>query len=139
MWRWRKHRRGAHEALHSLEHFFPVQEHEALLLVRDLVSGELKDDLEVNLRRVSASTVWRTIYGGPPLKLSGDKNLQEINDLADRFLEAFSPGGGIVDIIPALNHLPSSLAPFKQLGPTDLYKVRRIDLVQICRQILFPC
>ncbi|KAG8215791.1 cytochrome P450 [Butyriboletus roseoflavus] len=98
-------------------------EHEALLLVRDLVSGELKDDLEGNLRRVAASTVWRTVYGGPPLKISGDKNLEEINDLADRFLEAFSPGGGIVDIIPVLNHLPSSLASFKQLGPTHLHSL----------------
>lgn len=124
MSRWRKHRRGAHEALHSPEHFFPVQEHEALLLIRELISGELKDDLEVNLRRVSASTIWRTVYGGPPLKISGDKNLEEISDLGDLFLEALSPGGGIVDILPALNYLPTSLAPFKQLGPTDLYKAR---------------
>ncbi|KAG8220784.1 cytochrome P450 [Butyriboletus roseoflavus] len=112
--KWRKHRRGAHEALHSPEHFFPVQEHEARLLVRDLVSGELKDDLEGNLRRVAASTIWRTVYGGPPLKILGDKSLEEINELADRILEALSPGGGIVDMIPILNHLPSSLAPFKQ-------------------------
>ena len=139
IWRWRKHRRGTHDALRSLEDFFPVQEHEALLLVHDLVSGELKDDIEGNLRRVAASTIWRTVYGGPPLKISGDKNLHEITDLVERFLKALSPGGGIVDIIPALNYLPSSLAPFRQLGPADLDNVWRTDRAQICRQILFPC
>ena len=78
---------------------------EAVLLASDLLGSPAQWDQ--HFRRAVTSTTLSVFYGYPTLKSKQDRNVETINDFADRLLKAAFMGAHLVQFFPWLRHLPS--------------------------------
>lgn len=109
-------RKAGHEGLNirAAEAYYPLQEREAIVAAQ----GVLQDatDWDNQMKRCAASTVLTAVYGQKPIKSNDDPLVVRINDLAHRLVRASLPGAFLVDIFPAMLHLPTWLAKWKREG-----------------------
>jgi cytochrome P450 len=104
---WRRLRRAANEGFSksSVRNFYETQTTEAVLLASDLLGSPARWDQ--HFRRAATSTALSVFYGYPTLKSEQDRNVEAINDFADRLLKAAFMGAHPVQFFPWLRHLPS--------------------------------
>ena len=109
-------RRAAHEGFNvrASSAYQPLQEKESALLV----SHMLRDphNWDDNLKRSAASTVLSAVYGWLPIDNSADALVTRINELMHRVVLACLPGAYLVEIFPAMLHLPEWMARWKREG-----------------------
>ncbi len=70
-----------------------------------LLGGPTQWDQHVH--RAATSMTLSVLYGYPTLKSEKDKNLEAINNFAERLFKAVVMGAHPVQIFPWLRHLPS--------------------------------
>lgn len=66
--------------------------------------------------RSAASTVLSAIYAWPPITKADDALVNRINDLMHRLVRSALPGAYLVEIFPAMKHLPTWMAKWKREG-----------------------
>ncbi|EAU84306.1 cytochrome P450 [Coprinopsis cinerea okayama7 len=105
--RFRRYRKFFHQSIgsfHAMKRFLPLEEREMRRFLQKLIAKP--DDLASHIRWTVGSVI---------LKVSHGYDVKEIRDpfveLAERATEQFAlataPGGHLVDVIPALRHLPT--------------------------------
>ncbi|KAF8487323.1 cytochrome P450 [Russula ochroleuca] len=111
---WRRLRKAANEGLSksSVKGFHETQMTEAVLQASDLLVSPSRWDQ--HFRRAATSMTLSVVYGHPTLE-SEDHIIEAIDDFADRLLKAVTPGAYMVQFLPCLRHLPSSLAKWKRV------------------------
>jgi hypothetical protein len=104
---WRRLRRAANEGFSksSVRTFFETQTTEAVLLASDLLGSPTR--WNQHFRRAAASSTLSIFYGYPTLKSEEDRNVEAINDFAERLFKAAFMGAHPVQFFPWLRHLPS--------------------------------
>ena len=72
------------------------------------------NELEMNMKRFSASVVFTLAYGK---RLDNDnKDLYAVLDILDGFIRDCYPGAHLVDAFPILDLLPDVLAPWRAIA-----------------------
>ncbi|KAF5343053.1 hypothetical protein D9758_011137 [Tetrapyrgos nigripes] len=113
---WRRLRKAAHLGLHlrAAESYYPIEEREAAILVKDLLRDPASWDSHI--RRSIASTMFNVVYNGEPLATKEDPTVAKINALMHRVVQAALPGRFLVEIIPWMRYLPDWMASWKRKG-----------------------
>lgn len=109
--RWRAHQRLQMSSLNirASQTYCQLQELESTQLVFDMLST---NDFTAGFRRYSAGLVFALAYGRR-LEHNDCPDLKQLDIIMENTLDCLIPGW-LVDIIPALNYLPKSLAPWKR-------------------------
>ncbi|KII83625.1 hypothetical protein PLICRDRAFT_148005 [Plicaturopsis crispa FD-325 SS-3] len=107
---WAMHRKFARIALNpeAVKKYHPLQEDLATVLVKDIIATP--EDFILHIRRASGRIVMSVTYG-LPVDASYDEYVADAELAMEIICQAMAPGAHIVDIIPALKHLPRWL-PF---------------------------
>ncbi|EJT98455.1 cytochrome P450 [Dacryopinax primogenitus] len=117
--RWRRMRRIVHEGfnIRAAEAYYSMQEEEAGRLVRVLLE-QPRVELGVVRQRAAASIIWRALYDAPSLFQSQqvEERVNHMNEILDALLSSAMPLAYMVELIPALRYVPTSLAKWKQYG-----------------------
>ncbi|CAA7260281.1 unnamed protein product [Cyclocybe aegerita] len=104
--RFRRYRRLFHSLIGShaaVERFFPSEELEARRFLRRVLAKP--DDLAAHVRKTAGAVILRISHGYEVKE--GIDPLVELADIAtEQFSLASAPGGWLVDVIPALRHIP---------------------------------
>ncbi|PPQ74466.1 hypothetical protein CVT26_001103 [Gymnopilus dilepis] len=113
---WRKMRRASHEgfSLRSAGKYQPIQAREASLAAIQIL--EEPEHWEEHLERAAASGILGVVYGRPPIKSSNHPIIKRMRAYVSKVAASVVPGAHLVDIIPALNCLPASMAKWKREG-----------------------
>ena len=109
-------RRAAHEAFsgHVSARYEALQEKESAFLALNLLEDPEKwDD---HFRRSAASTMLCAVYGWFSIDSSADSIVDHIQGFMRRLLQACLPGKFLVDVFPAMLHLPAWMARWKREG-----------------------
>ncbi|EJU02635.1 cytochrome P450 [Dacryopinax primogenitus] len=124
--RWRWLRRVTHEGfnIRACEAYYPFQISEASHLVLSLLPStptspttpNTPESLPEKLKHATAASIWRTLYSGPTLTPADEALVQRVDRISDDVLKAGMPLAHLVDVIPALNRLPSWMAKWKRDG-----------------------
>ncbi|KXN86289.1 O-methylsterigmatocystin oxidoreductase [Leucoagaricus sp. SymC.cos] len=104
--RFRRYRRLFHRLIGSataMKQFHPVEETETLRFLRTVLNNP--DDLSAHIRRAVGATVLRITYGYEAQEFK-DPFVQLADQATEQFSLATAPGGFLVDLIPALRHIP---------------------------------
>ncbi|KAJ7721504.1 cytochrome P450, partial [Mycena metata] len=110
---WRKLRRATQEGLRPNSNtFHPVQEREALVLARTILSKP--EDWFSHMNRTAASIIMSVAYGLPPLLENNDPVVRAVRAYTERLAKAVSPGAYLVELLPWMRHLPSWAAKWKR-------------------------
>ncbi|KAI0684340.1 cytochrome P450 [Earliella scabrosa] len=113
---WRKMRRAGHEGfnLRASEQYQPMQAREAGLTVLDLLAQP--DTWEDRLKRTTTSSILTAVYGWPRISGKDKPVVDRIHAHTARIASAVVPGRYLVDILPIMKHLPTSIAKWKREG-----------------------
>lgn len=112
---WRNTRKLMHALVNTKisESYQPIQEHESLRVLRDLIDQPQK--YEVWLERYAAGLIMRLAYSKHVH--TGEEDFMKRTYAVVRNVERVaSPGAYLVDTFPSLMYLPSLVAPFKREG-----------------------
>ncbi|KZT56627.1 cytochrome P450, partial [Calocera cornea HHB12733] len=106
---WRRLRKAIHEVfnIRNVNALRPMQAEEATIMIRDLLMHP-EIDLVKHFHRISASVVWRSLYGGDPLSLHGPDASHRVEELSTYIFKSAVPGNSLVDMIPPLRHIYNS-------------------------------
>ncbi|KIM46552.1 hypothetical protein M413DRAFT_24257 [Hebeloma cylindrosporum] len=104
---WKKLRKAGHEGLNvrAVDKYKPMQEVEAAAVVADIIKDP--NHWLDHFKRTAASAMLSAVYGWPAT---------ESKDDPIRVLQAVLPGAYLVEIFPAMKHLPTWVAPWKKWG-----------------------
>jgi hypothetical protein len=125
--RWRLHNRMQLSVLNKriVTRCRQVQEFESLQLIHELL---FTNDFHPRFQRWANSLQTGLGYGQRLAK--GDEcNIHEMEHISRVFREIFATGTWLVDLFPALNHLPPLFAPWK--GVAEQHYNRTIELFQL--------
>ncbi|KIW96532.1 uncharacterized protein Z519_03601 [Cladophialophora bantiana CBS 173.52] len=113
--RWRNHQRlqGAFLNVRISQSYRHLQELESLQLIHELLDPEA--DFSDRYHRYSSSLIFSLAYGRR-MTLGDEPEVKGIDQVMENFLYAARVGTWLVDAVPALNYLPSFLAPWKRLA-----------------------
>lgn len=114
--RWRRMRKGAHEALglNTSKKYRPVQEQEALRLTKLIL--ETPQHWEDHAKLIASSAILSISFGLPPLQDTNDPIFRGIFEHQLRAQRSSLPGAYLVDIIPWMMYLPDWMAKWKRDG-----------------------
>ncbi|KAF8803765.1 cytochrome P450 [Phlegmacium glaucopus] len=104
--RFRRYRRLFHSLIGSqavVKRFFPGEELEARRFLRRVLTKP--DDLAVHVRKTAGAVILR-ISHGYEVKEDNDPFVGLADQATEQFSLATAPGGFLVDLIPALRHIP---------------------------------
>ncbi|TFK80623.1 cytochrome P450 [Polyporus arcularius HHB13444] len=113
---WRKMRRAGHEgfSLRASEQYQPMHIREAGLTVLDII--QRPDAWDDRMRQATASSILTAVYGWPRIGAKDKPIVERINAHVARIGSAVVPGRYLVDIFPAMEHLPTWMAKWKREG-----------------------
>ncbi|KLO13132.1 cytochrome P450 [Schizopora paradoxa] len=111
---WRMIRSLFHSILQPrvLHRYEALQELESTKFLSDLLHDRWPGDLFKSASHFSASVIYLLAYG-KRLK-DDDKDLDELIEIMDGFVEDCYPGAHLVDTFPFLDYLPDFLAPWRK-------------------------
>ncbi|KAF7776140.1 hypothetical protein Agabi119p4_4533 [Agaricus bisporus var. burnettii] len=104
--RFRRYRRFFHKLIGSgaaMKQFHPIEEVEARRFIRQVLEDPNK--LSAHIRRTVGATILRITYGYEAQEFK-DPFVQLADQATEQFSLATAPGGFLVDLIPALRHVP---------------------------------
>lgn len=106
LYRWRRLRRAAHEALTKrvIQDYHPIQTKEATILVSSLLTSSAS--LKMQFKRLAASTILSICYDYPTLVSEHDPTLEKIEEYNARTGAAALPGAYFVDMFPWMIYIP---------------------------------
>ncbi|KZT57192.1 cytochrome P450 [Calocera cornea HHB12733] len=117
--KWRRMRRVIHEGfnIRAAEAYYQMQEEEAGRLCRVLLEQPYVQP-GVALQRAAASIIWRALYDAPSLFQSHEveERVNHMNEILDALLSAAMPLAYMVDLIPVMKYIPTSMAKWKAYG-----------------------
>ncbi|EJC99744.1 cytochrome P450 [Fomitiporia mediterranea MF3/22] len=87
-----------------------MQELESIRLLSDMLRRPKEADL--NTKRYAASLVFSLSYGRR--MPNDDKDLKDVSEILDNFIQDAYPGSHLVDSIPILDKLPDFLSPWRK-------------------------
>ncbi|OAP58154.1 hypothetical protein AYL99_07244 [Fonsecaea erecta] len=111
--KWRNHQRlqGAFLNVRISQSYRPLQELESLQLIHELLDPAA--DFSDRFHRYSSSLIFALAYG-KRMTRGDEPEVEGIDQVMENFLYAARVGTWLVDALPALNCLPSFLAPWKR-------------------------
>ncbi|KZP01836.1 cytochrome P450 [Calocera viscosa TUFC12733] len=122
--RWKRCRRIIHEGfnMRAVDAYAQLQEEESGRLCRYLLQNP-GCNLYPVLERTSCGAILRALYDAPSLFVSpkGEEKVHKLAQQMDAFMKAAMPLAYLVEMFPAMRHLPRWLAPFKAYGE-DFFK-----------------
>lgn len=104
--RFRRYRRLFHQLIGShsaMSRFLPVEEQEIHRFVRHVLAKP--EDLSSHIRRSVGAVILKIAYGYE-VKQNNDPFIELAEKATEQFSLATAPGGHLVDLIPALKHVP---------------------------------
>lgn len=112
--RWRAHQRlqASYINIRMSETYRELQDIESKQLMFEMLSTS---DFTDRFHRYSSSLIYTLAYG-KRMERGDEPEVKAIDQIMDNFLYAARVGTWIVDALPALNYLPSWLAPWKRYG-----------------------
>ena len=121
VYRWRRNRRAAHEALSktAVRDYHPILRKEGIILASALL--ENPGALELHFQRITASATLSIMYDYPTLKTEEDGNLKGISLFINRMSAAAASGAYLVEAMPWMLHIPVT---YVLLSATRFFKVR---------------
>ncbi|KAJ6465391.1 cytochrome P450 [Mycena sanguinolenta] len=97
----------------AMRTFIPLVEAETLRFLKQLLLKPKADSISAHLRKLTGAIILRITYG-IEVEEEEDPFVTLIENANDNFNVATTPGAFLVDVFPAMLHLPEFLAPFKQ-------------------------
>ena len=134
VYRWRRNRRAAHEALSktAVRDYHPILRKEGIILASALL--ENPGALERHFQRITASATLSIMYDYPTLKTEVDENLKGIHLLINRMSAAAAPGAYLVEAMPWMLYIPekyvisSATCLLWRLGLMVLRQIRKMEV-----------
>ncbi|EIW76051.1 cytochrome P450 [Coniophora puteana RWD-64-598 SS2] len=104
--RWKKHRKMFEKQFKPAvaPTYWPIQRKEAHALIRNLLDSP--NDRQEHLRQNAASVIMNVIYG-IQIAPQNDRYIDIAEEALDGMAKAAAPGAFLVDILPALKHVPA--------------------------------
>ncbi|KAJ5578354.1 uncharacterized protein N7459_007318 [Penicillium hispanicum] len=127
---WKLHRRllSAFLNARTAASYESVQDLESKQLLYEMLDT---NDFSDRFIRYAGSILFSLAYGRR-LTTGHEKEIHEILEVADVFVDSVMSGTWLVDVFPWLNHLPRFLAPWKRIG--DEFYERTKDLFEKATQ-----
>ncbi|KAJ7483563.1 cytochrome P450 [Mycena latifolia] len=97
----------------AMRQFVPVVEAETHRFLKRVLLKPSADSISPHLRKLTGGIILKITYG-IEVQEEEDPFVTLIEDANDNFNAATVPGAFLVDVFPAMLHLPEFLAPFKQ-------------------------
>ncbi|KLO06796.1 cytochrome P450 [Schizopora paradoxa] len=112
--RWTSLRAAYHSMFQTREmpRYSLLTELESSKLVLDLLDTPLHEDLTRTIQHFTASVIYAIVYGRR--LADGNKDFEEILEIADSFVKDCYPGAHLVDTFPFLDSLPDILALWRK-------------------------
>ncbi|OSD02067.1 cytochrome P450 [Trametes coccinea BRFM310] len=111
---WRRMRRAAHESLRNgaVQQFGAIETAETALLLKDLLAAPQR--WEQHMERMAASTLLAACYGTDPALSADDPAMKLLHTFTRQIVQSGYVDGNLVEYLPFLRHIPTSLAPWKK-------------------------